>query len=339
MIKQFISIGENIHCTRILKREGKLIVSLDNGGYGIAFEHNAVKHVLPIPDFFLKSADWENGKVKHCAAAIWQGVYGKNEDRDTGAAYLQSLAARQERNGATFLDINVDEFSTDMDERVRLMRWTAEIVQKASNLPLSIDSSSEQIMRAGLEACDKLRARPMVNSISLERIALLPLLAEFKPAVVASAAGESDLPSTVEGRLENLAGLMPQIEKQGISLDAVHVDPLVYTISTDPANGIAFLNSVSSIRKKYGPAIHIIGGLSNVSFGMPNRKLINQVFTHLALEHGADGGIVDPLQINLKILQGMDTASESYRLARALLMGEDEFGMDFIAAFREGRLA
>jgi 5-methyltetrahydrofolate--homocysteine methyltransferase len=338
MITRFISIGENIHCTRILKREGKSVVPLDGGRFGIAFEADGTSRVLPIPEPFLKSGDWENGKVKHCAAAIWQGVYGKGPDRDLGVAYLRAQAARQEKHGATFLDVNVDEFSTDVEERVRLMRWTADVVQKASSLPLSIDTSSEPIMRAGLEACDKSRGRPMVNSISLERIALLPLMAEFKPAVVASAAGETDLPCTVEGRLENLDRLMPQLEKQGIRLDAVHVDPLVFPISTDPANGKSFLDSVKALRAKYGPEIHLIGGLSNISFGMPNRKLINQVFTHLAVEFGADGGIVDPLQINLKVLQGLDTASESYRLARALLLGEDEFGMEFIAAHREGRL-
>ncbi len=338
MQESFISIGENIHCTRILKREGKSVVSLGNGRFGITFESDGKPMTLPIPDPFMQCADWENGKVKHCAAAIWQGVYGQGEERTLGEAYIRAQALRQERHGATYLDINVDEFSTDVDERVRLMQWTVGIVQSASPLPLSIDTSSEPIMRAGLEACDKTRGRAMVNSISLERAALLPLVGEFKPVVVASAAGEADLPATPEARLENLAKLMPLIEKQGLELADVHVDPLVYTISTDPANGKSFLDSAMAIREKYGKNVHIIGGLSNISFGMPNRRLINQVFTLLALEHGCDGGIVDPLQINLKILRSFDTAAEPYRLARALLLGEDEFGMDFIAAHREGRL-
>ena len=194
-------------------------------------------------------------------------------------------------------------------------------------------------MRAGLEACDQARARPMINSISLERITLLPMMAEFKPAVVASAAGEDDLPATVEARLANLERLIPQLTQQGLEFGAIHIDPLVFTISTDSANGRMFLDSVKAIRSKYGSDIRIIGGLSNISFGMPNRKLINQVFTDLAIEYGLDGGIVDPIQINLQSLQNMDKNSEAYSLARALLMGEDEFGMDFITAHREGRLA
>lgn len=338
MPESFISIGENIHCTRILKREGKSVVSLDAGRFGIIFEMDGKPMALPIPEPFTQCADWENGKVKHFAAAIWQGVYGNGDERALGEAYIRAQALRQERHGATYLDINVDEFSTDVEERARLMRWTAGIVQSASPLPLSIDTSSGPIMRAGLEACESSRGRAMVNSVSLERMALLPLVGEFKPVVVASAAGETDLPSTPEARLENLGKLMPMIEKQGLALADVHVDPLVYTISTDPANGKSFLDSAAAIRKKYGSDIHVIGGLSNISFGMPNRRLINQVFTLLALEYGCDGGIVDPIQINLKILRSFDTSSEPYRLARALLMGEDEYGMDFIAAHREGRL-
>ena len=85
-------------------------------------------------------------------------------------------------------------------------------------------------------------------------------------------------------------------------------------------------------------AFWITGGLSNVSFGLPNRKLINQVFTWLAVEAGADSGIVDPLQINARVLAELDTKSEPFRLAKDLLTGEDAFGGEFIMAHREGRL-
>jgi len=78
--------------------------------------------------------------------------------------------------------------------------------------------------------------------------------------------------------------------------------------------------------------------LSNVSFGMPARKLINQVFAYLAVEAGGDGGIVDPLQINAEKLQSLDTKAGPCQLARALLLGTDDFGMNFIAAHREGKL-
>lgn len=337
-IPNFIVIGENIHCTRVLKRGGNLVAKGSDGRESIIYEIEGTKRGMPIPDGFLKSADWENGKVRHCAAAIWQGMHGQGAGREAGVEYLQNLVRRQEKTGATFLDINVDEFSMDLQERVKAMEWTAALVQKASTLPLSIDSANVEIMRAGLRACDRGRGRPMVNSISLERLALLDVLKEYQPAVVASAAGEKELPATVAERLNNLARLIPQLTARGIELAWVHVDPLVYTISTDPNNGTIFLESVTAVRKAYGPAIHIIGGLSNVSFGMPCRKLINQVYAWLVVEAGGDGGIVDPLQINVGILRALDTRSESFRLAKALLKGEDEFGMNFIAAHREGKL-
>jgi len=334
-IKTFVVIGENIHCTRVLKRDGNLV---DAAAHVIRYDDGGKKKTLPIPEILLKSADWENGKIKHCVAAIWQGLYGQGPAQEAGRDYLRVMAAKQEQAGAAFLDVNVDEFSMDLPERIKAMQWTAALVQNASRLPLSIDSSNSDIMRAGLKACEKARGRPMVNSISLERIGLLEAVAEYKPAVVASAAGENGLPATTEERLENLGRLIPQLTAKGIQMDWIHVDPLVYTISTDPNNGKMFLAAVQAIRAKYGPAIHIIGGLSNVSFGMPARKLINQVFAYLSVEAGGDGGIVDPLQINANSLQGLDIKAEPCQLAKALLLGADEFGMNFIAAHREGKL-
>lgn len=334
-IKTFIVIGENIHCTRVLKRDGNLV---DAAAHIIRYNDGGKKKTLPIPEILLKSADWENGKIKHCVAAIWQGLYGQGPAQEAGCDYLRVMAAKQEQAGASFLDVNVDEFSMDLPERIKAMQWTAALVQGASRLPLSIDSSNSDIMRAGLKACEQTRGRPMVNSISLERIGLLDAVAEYKPAVVVSAAGEKGLPATTQERLDNLERLIPQLTAKGIQMDWIHVDPLVYTISTDPNNGKMFLAAVQAIRAKYGPAVHIIGGLSNVSFGMPARKLINRVFAYLAVEAGGDGGIVDPLQINAKILQDLDTKAEPFQLAKALLTGTDEFGMNFIAAYREGKL-
>ncbi|MCX6992539.1 MAG: dihydropteroate synthase [Kiritimatiellaeota bacterium] len=334
-IKTFIVIGENIHCTRVLKRDGNLV---DAAARVIRYDDGGKKKTLPIPEILLKSADWENGKIKHCVAAIWQGLYGQGPAQEAGCDYLRVMAAKQEKAGASFLDVNVDEFSMDLPERIKAVQWTAALVQGASRLPLSIDSSNSDIMRAGLKACEKARGRPMVNSISLERIGLLGAVAEYKPAVVASAAGEKGLPANTEERLDNLGRLIPQLTAKGIQMDWIHVDPLVYTISTEANNGKMFLAAVQAIRAKYGPAVHIIGGLSNVSFGMPARKLINQVFAYLAVEAGGDGGIVDPLQINAKILQGLDANAEPFQLAKALLLGTDDFGMNFIAAHRAGKL-
>lgn len=337
-INEFIGVGENIHCTRIYKVGGKFVKQADGDSYVIEYNAGGDTRRLPVPAGFMAGADWQAGKVKHCAVAIHLGTRGSDEEQKAGIDYIRNLAAAQEAAGAAYLDINVDEFSTDVAERVELMKWTVETVQDAVAIPVSVDSSNIDILEAGLSACDKSRGRPMINSVSLERRDAVGLAASHKAVVIASAAGESDLPTTTDGRIGNLDTLMPLLRDAGLADEDIHVDPLVFPISTDGQNGPRFLEAVTAIREKYGAAIHIVAGLSNVSFGMPNRKLINQVFSHLAAGAGADGGIVDPLQINAEILRAMDTESEGYKLAKALLMGEDEFGMNYITACREGVL-
>lgn len=337
-MKKLIVVGENIHCTRIYKVSGNFVKKLDDGGFAIVYGGKADTRLLPIPGHFLQTADWESGKIKHCAVAVWQGLYGDVAGKAAALDYLRYLALRQEKADASFLDVNVDEFSTDIAERCRAISWVAEVVQATATIPLSIDSSNPAILRAGLAACDPKRGRPMVNSVSLERQESISVAAEFKAVVIASAAGEKDLPSNTEQRLANINRLMPMLDKAGIRGGDVYVDPLVFPIATDSNNAQSFLEAVASIRKAYGPQIHISGGLSNVSFGMPARKLINQVFTWLVVEAGGDSGILDPLQMNAKILSAVDTTSESFKLARALLTGDDMFGAEFIMAHREGRL-
>jgi 5-methyltetrahydrofolate--homocysteine methyltransferase len=337
-MSKFIVIGENIHCTRIYKVGGAFVKPMEGGGQAIVYGDKTAPRFLPVPKVFTEGADWQAGKVKHCAVAAWQGFHGDAAGKVAAIDYLQFLARKQESTDAGFLDVNVDEYSTDIAERVKVIQWIAQVVQQASKLPLSIDSSNPAILRAGLEACEKSRGRPMVNSVSLERLDSIPVAAEFNAVVVASAAGEKDLPSTTQGRLDNLARLFPKLEAVGIRGDAVYVDPLVFPVATDSANAQNFLEAVAAVRRTYGPAIHITGGLSNVSFGMPNRKLINQVFADMAVQVGADSGIVDPLQINGKILAGLDRNAEPYKLAQALLNGQDEFGGEYLTAHRDGRL-
>jgi len=336
-MKKLIVVGENIHCTRVYKVGGNFVKSHGNG-QAIVYGSKPDTRYLPIPSHFTETADWTAGKVKHCAVAVWQGLYGDAVAKAAAVDYIRYLAARQEASDASFLDVNVDEFSTDVAERCRAIKWVAEIVQAGSTLPLSIDSSNEVILRAGLESCDPKRARPMVNSVSLERQSSIAVAAEFKAVVIASAAGEKDLPSDTATRLENINRLMPMLANVGITGSRVYVDPLVFPVATDSNNAQSFIDAVAAIRQNYGPEIHISGGLSNVSFGMPARKLINQVFSWMVVEAGGDSGILDPLQMNAKILAAVDTTSEPFKLAKALLTGEDLFGAEFIMAHREGKL-
>ena len=287
----------------------------------------------------MAGADWQAGKVRHCAVAIRQGMDGSGEAAERGRDYLMSLAVRQQRAGASYLDVNVDEFSTDIDERCKTMRWVTGLLAPVATVPLSIDSSNTAVLRCGLEHCNRSHGAPMINSVSLERADAVPLAAELDAVAVVSAAGERDLPCNTAGRLANLDRMIARLKDAGMEDSAFFVDPLVFPVATDSDNARLFLEAVRAIREQYGPRIHLVGGFSNVSFGMPGRKLINQVFARLAVEAGADGGIVDPFQIHREALNQLDTGSESFALARALLMGEDPFGVEFISAYREGRFA
>lgn len=336
---KFIAVGENIHCTRIFKVGGKFVKTLDDGSHVIAYTADGQGQHLPIPGRFSESEEWSKGKkVKHAAVAMWQGVYGSNEDQQAGIAYLQHMVRVQEANGAAFLDLNVDEFSTDVEERVRVIQWTAEVIQQVASIPLSIDSSDLDIMKAGLEACNKFLGKPMVNSVSLERSNAIQLASDAGAVVIAGATGKTTMPNSVEERVQNFAQLIPKLTAAGLEYSDIYLDPLVFPASVDSTNGPKVLDTIKELRKIYGAEIHFAPGLSNVSYGLPKRKLLNQVFSYLCRENGCDGGIVDPRHINEEILNNLDTDTESFKLAKAFLVGEDEYGMNYIRAVRKGKI-
>jgi 5-methyltetrahydrofolate--homocysteine methyltransferase len=248
------------------------------------------------------------------------------------------MVRNQEALGASFLDLNVDEFITDIGEREQLIRWAADIIQQVSTVPLSIDSSNVEILKAGLAACQSTKGSPMVNSVSLERKVAIQVAKDGGAVVIAAGSGETSMPTNREERISNLKSLIALLKKVGFNYSQIYLDPLVFPVSVDPKNGLMILETIEELRKEYGREIHFAPGLSNISYGMPNRKLINQVFTYLCVQRGLDGGIVDPIQINENVLAAVDPESESFQLTEAFLTGRDQFGMNYISAVRGGRL-
>jgi 5-methyltetrahydrofolate--homocysteine methyltransferase len=177
----------------------------------------------------------------------------------------------------------------------------------------------------------------MLNSVSLERPAAAEVAAEFKAEVIVNAAGESGMPADADERMANLRQIIAILRQLGVPLAAMHLDPLVLPISTDPANGQHFLEATRRARAEFA-GVHLSGGLSNISYGMPNRKLLNMAFVWICTEAGTDGGIIDPVSMSAKALSEQDPNSEPFRLAKAVLTGEDMFGMEYISAHREGKL-
>jgi cobalamin-dependent methionine synthase I len=334
----FIAVGENIHCTRIYKVGGAFVKNLDENTHVIAYQEEGREKHLPIAKRFVEASDWKNGKVKHAAVAMWQGLHGSEAEKQAGVDYLHYMVRNQEAHGASYLDLNVDEFSTDIGEREELIRWAADIIQQVSTVPLSVDSSNVEILKAGLDACQSAKGSPMVNSVSLERKEAIQVAKDAGAVVIAAATGRNSMPTNKEERITNLKSLIALLEKTGFNYSQIYLDPLVFPVSVDPKNGPMILETIEELRKDYGQEIHFAPGLSNISYGMPNRKLINQVFTYLCVQRGLDGGIVDPIQINEDALAAADPKSESFQLTEAFLTGRDQFGMNYISAVRSGRL-
>jgi hypothetical protein len=331
---KFIVVGENIHCTRIVKREGARTTTLPDGRVGVVFGNQA----LPVPAAWQAfSPAYAQGNIKHAALAIWQMRHGQGDERVLGEKYLLWMAERQIAGGASFLDVNVDEYSTDAAEAAEVMAFVVDFLGRHVKTPLSIDSSTANVLRVGLQHCRREIGAPMLNSVSLERADAAEIAAEFKANVIVNAAGEAGMPCNADERLANLRRIIAVLRQLGVPAEKMHLDPLVLPISTDPANGQHFLEATRRARAEF-PGVHLSGGLSNVSFGMPNRKLLNMVFATLCVEAGTDGGIIDPVSMSPKALAGLDQGSEPFRLAKAVLTGEDMFGMEYIAAHREGKL-
>ena len=136
--------------------------------------------------------------------------------------------------------------------------------------------------------------------------------------------------------MQNASRMVDAAIQKGFALSDLFIDPLVFPTSVDKVFGLHCLDAIRELRKKYGTDIHITGGVSNASFGIPGRKLINEVFLILSVEAGADGGIIDPVISDPVGVFGMDRDSNAYQMAEDVILGRDEFCQKYIAAWRKG---
>ncbi|MDA8238162.1 MAG: dihydropteroate synthase [Chloroflexi bacterium] len=336
--RPFIVVGENIHATRVLLRGGARVAALPDGTPALPFTDEAgADRFLPVPAEAIEGAG-EKQKVKHVKAAVLAGL-ADGADAALGRGYVRFLARRQAEAGAAYLDLNVDEVSRDVDGRVAAIRWLVAAVEDATPAALALDSSAPEVLRAGLAAASRAAGAPLLNSASLDRLDVLELAAAEGCPVVLGASGAAGMPGSAGERVENATRIVAAATERGIPLERLHVDPLVLPVAVEPEVGTWFLDAVRALRAAYGPGIHLTGGLSNVSFGLPLRRLLNDVFIDLAIEAGTDAGIIDPVANDPRRVLALDRTSRGYRLAADLLVGRDAFGMEFLAAFRAGELA
>lgn len=241
-------------------------------------------------------------------------------------AFVQNEAKRQAAAGAHYVDVNC---GTLLEREPEYMAWLVDVVQEVVDVPLSIDSPNPAAVRVGLERHKN--GQPFINSISNEKERfdnLLPLVLEYKAKVVAMASGSQEaMPSTAEERITEATRLVERLTHAGVPLDDIYVDPMVFPIGADPRSGKAVMETIRVVMERF-PGVHTICGLSNVSYGLPLRKLLNQNFLVLCMAAGLDAAILDPTDGRLM----------SNILAAEALLGRDEFCVNYVQASREERL-
>lgn len=245
---------------------------------------------------------------------------------DKNADYIAELAKRQDEAGATFIDVNP---GTTGDAEISDMRWLVETVQAVTSKPLSFDSPNVKALREAFEAYTGDQT-PLVNSITFEKEkidSLLPLVAERGANVVALAMGDDGMPCMAGQRETTAKKLIDALTGAGVAADHIYVDPVIAPLSTAHETGVHVLQAIREI-KAYCPDCHVTCGLSNISFGLPVRKLINRVFLVLCMSAGLDSAIMDPL----------DEQIMAELVAAEALLGLDEWCMNYITASREGKL-
>ena len=332
-MSEFKIIGENIHTTRSIKLGGvrtkeidsKIVISYRKKGDDFS--------IMDIPKHFEDTQPYKQGQLKHFMIAIWHGMNG---NKSQGIDYIKWEIERQTSNSASYLDINVDEYSYKIEDQIEAMRWLVDIVKEYAKIPVSIDSSNPEIIKAGLDQYDN-HMRPMVNSLSLERKDLVEAIVEFDAQVVVSAASESSMPEDSNERIENLKNLIDYSTSKGLLLKDLFIDPLIFPISVSSSYGTDALEAISKIKNEW-PEVNITGGMSNVSFGLPKRRLVNDVFISLAIDAGANSGIINPVESKIDRILSIDKNSEAFSITKDMLEGRDEFCVNYLSAFREKRI-
>jgi len=219
----------------------------------------------------------------------------KNMIENRDADSLVDLARKQAEAGANYVDINVGTGSGTREDEVAAMRWAVETVQAQVDTPLSIDSGDSLVLEEGLSARNE---RPsLINSTKAEEENLNTILAlakKYNASVVALAMTEEGIPKTVEGRLGACEKIAAGCERHDVPLEKVFFDPLVLPVATDISQGTVSLQTIAAVKGKF-PTAKTTMGLSNISFGLPKRKRINEAFLHMAVHAGLDSAIMDPL--------------------------------------------
>ncbi len=239
------------------------------------------------------------------------------------ADFIKEEARKQVEAGAHMLDVN----GGIAGQEVENLMWLVRTVQEAVPVSLCLDSADPEALRQAMPLC---KETPIINSITDEPArfqAVLPLIRQFNAGVVALCLSGGAPPKGLEDRVATAVSLVNRLTSGGVPPDKVYVDPCVFPVSTGSQHGPALLDAISRIRSEC-PGVHTSCGVSNVSYGLPVRRLLNEVFLLMLLGRGLDAAIIDPC----------DRGLMARILAAETLTGRDAFCKAYLQAYRAGKL-
>jgi cobalamin-dependent methionine synthase I len=251
-----------------------------------------------------------NASRKAIAAAI------EKQDQES----IAKIARDQSEAGADFIDVNAGVF---VGKEPEYLEWLVKTVQAAVDKPCCIDSPDPKAIEKALAAHNGVA---MINSISLEKErydTLMPIIAGTDLKVVALCMSDEGMPETTVDRMRIADKLVNGLLQNHIPMENIYVDPLVQPVSTNNSFGVEFLNTIEQIVKTFD-GIHTVCGLSNISFGLPERNFLNQTFMSMAIAKGLDGAIVNPM--DKKMMANIITAET--------LAGKDDYCTAYLKAYR-----
>ena len=238
--------------------------------------------------------------------------------RENNIEYILSEGLTQEDNGAHILDVNVG--LPEIDEPAMMERVVTKL-QGVTALPLQIDTSDTAAMERGMRLYN---GKPMINSVSGKQEsmkAVFPLVRKYGGVVVGLTLDENGIPDTAEGRVQIAKRIYDTAAQYGIAAEDIVIDGLAMTISSDSRSALTTLETIRRVRDELGG--RTILGVSNISFGLPQREIINANFFTMALQNGLSCAIINP---------NADAMMRAYRAFLALT-DQDPQCADYIAAY------
>jgi 5-methyltetrahydrofolate--homocysteine methyltransferase len=258
-------------------------------------------------------------KINASIPSIKQAVKAHDADQ------LKQSALMQEDAGAHVIDINVGTGEGTAEDEKRNMAWLVDLLKIYIKGQLCIDSADPTVLEAGIRAGQNRVG--LINSVKATDQSLsevLPLVAQNDVSVIALAMNEKGIPMDVSGRIHACEKIIQHVEKLRLSHDKVFFDPIVMPVSTDTSQGIITIETLDAIRKEF-PETRTVLALSNISYGLPCRSLINTVLLHLAMYYSVDAVIMNPL----------DTSLMAAIRAGQAVFGQDKHCRKYTRSFRK----